>query len=278
MKHILMIKPALILKVVAVMSLGIVQPSLANTLTVCPVVNCQYATIDAALTAAKPGDTIQLGKAVYDVNLKIGTDITLQGEDVASTVLDGGSRDTVVGIGAGATVTLKKVTVTHGGINYGVPSSGSGYGIINYGVLTLEQCSVEQNHGVDVGGINNTGNLIVRHSVVSDNFGFLADELLNSGIASLENSTIWSKSPSNNPIVNNGTLTIVESTVSSKFVSFRFLIMESLQYIVPQLSQIHWGAYSIMLTRSSLSAHPLLLSCLEALHATQEIILKSFNL
>jgi parallel beta-helix repeat protein len=60
----------------------------SRMLTVC-LSGCDFLTIQAAINAAQPGDTIAVSAGTYTENLTISKSLTLQGADPATTVIDG---------------------------------------------------------------------------------------------------------------------------------------------------------------------------------------------
>lgn len=70
------------------------------------------ATVSAAAARAGSGDTIHAAAGTYDENPRIDGGVTLLGEDPATTILDGGRRDTTLRLGDGAT--LERFTVRNG--------------------------------------------------------------------------------------------------------------------------------------------------------------------
>jgi hypothetical protein len=93
---------------------------LANTLYVDA--NCtgaeDFCTIQEAVTAANPGDTIHVAAGEYTENVTIDRDITLQGEADPSTspgtIVNGGEAGRVISVNAGVAVTLSHLTITGG--------------------------------------------------------------------------------------------------------------------------------------------------------------------
>ena len=63
------------------------------------------------------GDTILVKKGIYNENIVIDKSITLEGEDKALTIIDGGGKGTVVWINANVTV-LSGFTIQNSGKNF----------------------------------------------------------------------------------------------------------------------------------------------------------------
>jgi hypothetical protein len=98
-----------------------VQPSQqahAATLTVCPQ-GCAYSTIQAAVSAARAGDTIVVAPGTYTEQLSIGKDLVLRGHGESSRIVapaalvpDSDERRNVVEIRGPVTVSIDGFAVT----------------------------------------------------------------------------------------------------------------------------------------------------------------------
>jgi hypothetical protein len=94
---------------VSAMVLGLLSFVVAQPYTVCPS-GCPFTKIQAALDAAKEGDTITVGPGVYRENLKITKSLSLSGADPAQVrLLPGGPAYALVQIGQEST--LKTVRI-----------------------------------------------------------------------------------------------------------------------------------------------------------------------
>jgi nitrous oxidase accessory protein len=91
----------------------------STAVQVCP--TCANRTIEAAIAAAEPGDTILVRGGVYQGPLIVTKSVKLQGVDWP--VVDGGNRGTVVRITAPDT-TLQGFVVRNGGTSYDREDSG----------------------------------------------------------------------------------------------------------------------------------------------------------
>ena len=187
-----------------------------------------YTTLQAADTAASPGDTLAVygtcqGGATLDKNLTIvgnngyGTP-TLQGGGAANPV----SVVLVRNDSAAPTVSISGVSITGG-------QAGYGGGIVNYkSILTLTNVTVTGNAttaGGEGGGILNSfgATLTLTNSTVGNNTAAVGGGIENYGALTLNSSTVSNNSAVGNfPYVMgggiysaNGTLTITNSTVSN---------------------------------------------------------------
>lgn len=79
-------------------ALVVVPAAHATTLSVCP--TCTYTTIQSAVDAANPGDTVSVRSGVYDENVMVSTpNLTLKGQKpTGSVLLDCPSTGTGIGI------------------------------------------------------------------------------------------------------------------------------------------------------------------------------------
>jgi hypothetical protein len=200
--------PALSLLLVAALcaSLALLAPAVRAASTwhvspgnagACTVADPNCATIQAAVTAASAGDTIQVAAGTYAEHITIGKDLTINGAGAAQTIVDGTQSGTVFTINSG-TVSLSGITITNG------KSPFMGGGIFNSGTLTVTNVIVSNNSSAFAGGgIANVNNsmLTATNSTVSNNSAGTAG----GGIVNINNL--------NNNII--GTLTVTNSTVSN---------------------------------------------------------------
>ena len=80
-----------------------------------------YPTIQQAINAAIPADTVYVRAGTYYEHVTIGKSLTLQGEDRETTIIDGGATGKVVTAVSTSNVTVSGFTVRNGG------SSSQGY-------------------------------------------------------------------------------------------------------------------------------------------------------
>jgi hypothetical protein len=117
----------------------------AATLTVCAS-GCTHTTIQAAIAAASPGDTIGVRDTVHtEAGIVVNKNLTIQGQGDTKMTVQGADRnlnppDRVFTIAAGATVTIENLSIVKG-----KPRGGGGGGILNYGTLTLLRSAVTHN-------------------------------------------------------------------------------------------------------------------------------------
>jgi parallel beta-helix repeat protein len=131
------------------------------------IVPVDYSTIQEAINAAGPGDTIQVWDGVYNENIVVNETVNLMGNSSATTIIDGNQAGNVV------YVTSDWVNITgfaiRNGSAYGINADSSSY-------TRVENCNISSNNGtgvhfysVDKGTIknsdisfNNDGGIILR--------------------------------------------------------------------------------------------------------------------
>ena len=189
-------------------------------------------TINGAIALAGDGDTINVSVGSYtgsgnevvlinkNVVLSGGWDPTFVDQSGTSTV-DGESsrRGITVSIG-GVTATVIRFVVQNGVRGIG-PGGG---GIQNNGILTLNNCTIQDNSGA---GIQNTNNLVVNESTISGN----SNDAGGGGISSIGALTLNNSTVSGNMTTSEGggilsagpfvTLTLNNSTISANLAAFR---------------------------------------------------------
>jgi parallel beta-helix repeat protein len=152
-----------------------VQPVKAGII----IVPDDYSTIQQAINAASPGDTIYVKADTYYENVVLNKTVSLVGENRENTVIDGGGIEPVVSVGA-HNVVVVNFTIRNGG--YGIKLGGSSNTIRNNIVVKHDHA------GISVYGSNNTltGNTItniaeigisisssnnsVSENIIADNF------------------------------------------------------------------------------------------------------------
>ena len=77
----------------------------------------QYPTIQAAVDAARSGDTIQVAAGTYFENVAVTQSVTIIGESASATIVDGGGQNIVFNIQAD-NVELRQLTIRNGGRRY----------------------------------------------------------------------------------------------------------------------------------------------------------------
>jgi predicted outer membrane repeat protein len=150
-----------------------------------------YPTIQGAIDAANPGDTVQVAPGTYYENLLIDKDLTLQGDDPDTTIIDAGGSGHVISVSSGVMAAISSLTITGGSSNYGggiytdngtltisnstfSGNSASRYGggiYTDSGPLTISNSTFSSNSAIWGGGAINTnsGTLIISISTFSDN-------------------------------------------------------------------------------------------------------------
>jgi len=215
---------------VIVLSLAISPAALANTWYVngvngdygnnCKTKATACPTIRRAISLAASGDIIQIAAATYPENLTIPFNLTLNGANNATTIVDGANTASVFSVGAGISLTLANLTIENG-----VGYSGGG-GVDNSGTLIVYKSVFNLNTALSGGAILNNGTVTIINTSFNSNtpyfFGHSAScgAIDNRTTMTITTSTFFNNYANNNftsggAICNGGTLTITRSTFSN---------------------------------------------------------------
>lgn len=131
------------------------RPPRATPCDVCEKDGCRFTSLQPAINAANPGDTIRICEGTYKAGptISINKPLTLVGGGAEETVLKGGGTVRVMDIGPRGVVTMRGLTVTGGVERQPQRLGGAGILVVDGGTLTLEGCRVEDNLAAEGGGI-----------------------------------------------------------------------------------------------------------------------------
>lgn len=118
------------------------------------------------------GDTITFDAStaglpiVLNSTIDINKDLIIIGNGFQNTILDGAITVRIMMIDAGKNVTIEGIRFSHG-----LASSDNGGAIYNYGILTLNECMLDQNEADAFGGaiFCSSANLTMNQCSVNDN-------------------------------------------------------------------------------------------------------------
>ncbi len=214
----------------------------ADTITVCSS-GCDYVTIQAAVSAAAPNDTINVMEGTYIENVTISTTLTIRGTGAGSTIIDGNANGTVLIIRPGIVVTMTDLGITNGlaisapGIfNQGTLfldntiisnnkavccTSKDGGGIHNaeFSIATIKNSIIMSNTALNKGGgIYNAGMMAVYNTDIHHNQGLNGGGIYNrAGTITIDNSVTRHNSGNGGGIVTTGLMTVTNSTISGNY-------------------------------------------------------------
>ena len=104
-----------------------------------------YGTIQAAIGAAIPGDTVYVRAGTYDEHVTIGKPLTLQGEDRNTTIIDGGGTGKVVTVTSTSNVNVSEFTIRNSGSLSGALPHDSGIVLQNASYCSISDCTMTLN-------------------------------------------------------------------------------------------------------------------------------------
>ena len=204
------------------------------------------ATIGHAMSQSAAGDTINVAAGTYFENVVVSESVTIQGDELHPSMVNGGNANPVFTINSGVTASLISLTLANGNgddvsggglsnsgsltvtncrvIGNSAGGSGFGGGISNFGVLAVASTTIAANSAVTGGGIYNNGMLSVTDTTIRANSAATTGAGIgNARFATLEvtGTTISGNSARDGggAISNVGTLTITNSTISGNLTS-----------------------------------------------------------
>ena len=217
-----------ILGVTAILA-SLLVPSIANAATLnvdqndagCDdVAGTPYCTIQAAVTAAASGDTINIASGLYSENVvATSKGLTLVGEDVETTIIDGGNTSYVVFFDSASSedVSLQNLTLRNG-----QEVNGGGF-FMNQGNVGIDNCEIINNEattGVGGGIALATGTLNISNSNIAYNVattGAAGGIYFANGTLNINDSTInYNEAPTGAGIYH----TMGESNITNSEISF----------------------------------------------------------
>lgn len=187
-----------------------------------------------ACPAGNGADTIELGAGTYEFtltgsdenaaatgDLDITDDLTIQGQDAETTIIDANWIDRVIDIRGAITVIFSNITIDKGS------AFGSGGGVFNQnGNLTFDHVIISSSEASIGGGIfNASGSLSIQNSEITSNSGGGGDVagLFNGGNAVIENSRFSGNTAfGGGAIENSGILTIHNTDITSNGSAFDY--------------------------------------------------------
>lgn len=169
-------------------------PGPMTTHTVCAS-GCDFATIQAALDAVAPDDTIMVLDAVHtEAGILVGTSVKIAGLGIEQSIIQAAAlpdeaTHAIFYVGPGINLMVHDLTLRHGHDSYGF-----GGAIYNQGRLTVEHVALRDNSAQYGGGIYNLGVLTMTASSLIGNeamgeFSY-GGGLANYGTVTLSQSTI----------------------------------------------------------------------------------------
>jgi hypothetical protein len=183
-------------------------------------------TLRSAITNAASGAVITFDPSLSGATIALGSTLTINTNvTIDASALPGGLQINgngsvqIFNVASNITVFLNTLTITNGN---GLASGGLCGGILNYGTLTLTNCTLSGNSATNAfgGGIDNEGTLTLNNCTLLGNsvtgYGGFGGGIGNDGTLTLNQCTLSGNSAGSNGggIENDGTLALNQCTLS----------------------------------------------------------------
>ncbi len=155
---------------IAFSRVAILAAPTATTHTVCAS-GCDFSSIQAAINAAAPGNTISLAGETFTEAFTVDRSLNIEGSGSANTIIQaaatpGIATSRVVTITADVVAVIRDVT-----IRYGVVLGGrGGGGLLNEGTVTLDSSTIFSNTAKYGGGITNRKLMTITNCIIDHNY------------------------------------------------------------------------------------------------------------
>ena len=103
-----------------------------------------YSTIQLAINAAVPGDTVHVRAGTYFEHVTISKSLTLQGEDRETTIIDGSGTGKVVTV-TSSYVTVSGFTIRNSGVSYSGYQQDAGIALRSAHHNLISDCIITAN-------------------------------------------------------------------------------------------------------------------------------------
>jgi hypothetical protein len=149
-----------------------------------------FASVQAALDASAAGVTLLVRGTCVGTTIvsKEATIKAVSDDRPGGVVLDGAFAGPVLTVGAGVTLRVEHVTITHGYFQGDIQSPGGG-GISNQGTIIVKGSTMTENVSDHGGALGNFGNATIVDSTLDYNGGYQGGNIFNTGTLLVERST-----------------------------------------------------------------------------------------
>lgn len=200
-----------------------VAPTGTDTGNDCLISSSPCATIQHAIDQAFGGETVLIAAGTYSETLTIAKDLTLQGADPTTTIVDGGQNARVIRMdfSPAYALTLRNLSLRN----------GKGGLLTSSGPLTVENCRIYANDATgefydDGGGLYLWGPTTIHSSSIFSNTGQYGGGIYATQPLTLTDSTLYGNTASESggglsvAIIGGGHVTIQNSTLSGNQAEF----------------------------------------------------------
>lgn len=151
--------------------------------------NGPKASMQNAIDTIDPDGTVNVANGTYKEHITINKNVNLIGESQTGTIIDGEQSGRVITISGNPNVNIAKFTIQNGNVSDVGGGIYDGDSVLN-SVLTIINCTIQNNNANQGGGIYIFSNTTITNSTIQNNNAYEGGGIYSRGNPIISNSTI----------------------------------------------------------------------------------------